>query len=380
MLWLPMTKQAQEKQAAVAVWSVDGIGVVTYRKIAVFLAHNALSWSDFWLQFARIIPQLHINENIAESCKKFKNEHSYAEYSELLQEKQIEPIMEDDLRYPPLLCELGVRPPVLFARGSVPVTIRCPVAVVGTRRMTSYGQMATDKITSELVAGGATIVSGFMYGVDTQAHKTALAAGGSTVGILGFGFDTLYPRSNQRLFQEMLAHGGWFFTEYAPHVVPKPGNFLARNRLVAGMSLGVVVVEAGVRSGTHSTASFAGDEGRDVFAVPGPITNPYSEGTKALITEGAQLITSGWEVLDEVGFSAGCSNVQPAETSVSSPTPLAAQVFAYLKQEPATASRLATRLGVAVSEVQEVVTLLELQGAVIRRGSQLIAQYKICQT
>jgi DNA processing protein len=388
-----MQEEKLEKMAMVAVWAVDGIGCVAYRKIAYFLEQRQLQWSDFWHQHVAILRELSLSENTVESCKKFISEYSYTEYHELLLEKHIRAVLDREPEYPALLCETESRPPVLFVRGNALSAVACPIAVVGTRSMTSYGEMATKKIVSELVYGGASIVSGFMYGIDALAHSTAVHHAGHTVGVLGYGFDTLYPRTQEHLYREVLDAGGCFITEYAPHVTPKPGNFPARNRLVAGMSLGVVVVEAGIKSGSHITARIAGEEGRDVFAVPGSLTNPYSEGTKVLIQQGALLVTSGQEILREVGclgLGAHIAEGGPVESGIvesgstrrtfgretvtySSPhkTP-SEQIIQELAQAPTTITELSTRLDLPITQLQELVTLLELQGAVVKRGGELL--------
>ncbi len=357
-----------ERAALVAVWAVDGIGVMTYRKLAELLRIENCSWVQLWDEPVPFLRKVGIQEKTIESFKTFEREHTFLEYTSMLQEADIRVLYESDEEYPVLLCEVESRPPVLFARGRKSMTWDCPVAVVGTRRMTSYGEFATEKIVKELVVGGESIVSGFMYGVDAAAHQAAVAAGGPTIAVLGYGFDHLFPRSQQRLFDRVLESGGLFLSEFAPHVAPRAGDLPARNRLVAGMSLGVVVVEAAAESGSHITARLAADEGRDVFAVPGPLTNPYSEGTKNLINDGARLVTSGWDVLRELGVHQSFAPIGEFNHS-SSPVTVQDTILSLLSQSPRTAADLAETLSVPIAVVQQEVTLLEISDRVVIRNS-----------
>lgn len=358
-----------DKQALTAVWAVDGVGVATYRKLAAELERVGASWVDFWGEWKGFLAKMGVSEKTRDSCKNFESEHTFAQFSELLASKDITIIGEWEEQYPALLCEVDSRPPVLFARGNCAVQMSCPVAVVGTRRITSYGELATEKIVKELVLGGVTVVSGFMYGVDSAAHRCAVRAQGATVGVLGYGFDHLYPRTQRRLFEEVLASGGLFVTEFAPHIPPSPGNFPARNRLVAGMSLGVVVVEAAAESGSHITARLAADEGRDVFAVPGPITSPYSEGTKNLLNDGARLVTSGWEVLQEVqGNSTESKNLFQDQEKFPEKNSLRDKIMREISLSPCSIENLAAQIHEPIQHIQQEITLLELENKVSSHG------------
>lgn len=174
------------------------------------------------------------------------------------------------------------------------------VAVVGARNMTAYGEQVTSALAGGLSRCGATIVSGFMYGVDCAAHRAALENNGTTVGVLGYGHDFVYPENQKELMQEWLEQGMTFVSPFAPSVAPRRGNFPARNRVVASMSHAVVVTEAAEKSGSLITASYAAQEGHVVCAVPGPITNPYTRGTRELINQGAALVAGAEEVLLEI--------------------------------------------------------------------------------
>lgn len=204
----------------------------------------------------------------------------------------------DDAEYPPLLRHCDDPPAFLYARGAnVDWQDATVIAVVGARNMTAYGKMATETIAHGLAEFGAVIVSGLMYGVDITAHFAALQAHGQTVAVLGYGFDHCYPADQRPVLEEFLRLGGTLLTEYAPWVPPIAGQFPARNTIVAGMSEAVVVPEAAEGSGTMITTQYALDNGRTVFAVPGPIDNPYTAGTRHLLNEGATLVSSADDII-----------------------------------------------------------------------------------
>jgi DNA processing protein len=233
------------------------------------------------------------------SIRSTNRDHIVSLLEKRLERGECRLIVADDEEYPPLLRQSDAAPPVLFARGQGIIwsDYLPAVAVVGTRTMTAYGQFATQQLVSELAVQLVPVVSGLMYGIDTTAHIAAQRAGGRTIAVLGYGFDHCYPEEQRPIVEEVLAKGGLLLTEYPPWQPARRGNFPARNSIVAGMSSAVVVVEAALGSGSLLTAQYALDDNRQVCAVPGPITNPYSEGTKWLINQGATLITSASDLL-----------------------------------------------------------------------------------
>ena len=190
-------------------------------------------------------------------------------------------------------------PPALFARGALNDDDALAVAIVGSRRPTPYGLAVAERLASDLAVRGVTIVSGLARGIDTAAHRGALAAGGRTLAVLGCGLDVVYPLENRALARAIEAQGA-LVSQFAPGVPALPGHFPARNRTLAGLALGVVVVEAADRSGALITAGFAGDLGREVFAVPGRITSPTSAGAHRLIQDGAKLVTCWQDIVSEL--------------------------------------------------------------------------------
>lgn len=344
--------------------SIPGVGRVTFSQILHECTMRGLRGEAAWqalprLGFVRTKPELQ------ESIKQFQARYALADYWQWLQEQQITIIGEGDQRYPSLLREISDRPPVLFVQGKLGAWEQLPVAVVGTRRATGYGRLATDKLVSELVSLGCTIISGFMYGVDVLAQEAAVRANGQTVGVLGFGFNHMYPSSQRRLYQNWLAAGQTFITEFPPDTRPTKGTFPSRNRIVAGLSRGVIVVEAAAQSGSLITANLALEYGREVMAVPGPMYSTYSEGTTALINQGATLVTSGRQVLQAIGE---VPSFIPAGQTESSLSGLQRSVYASLQVTPQTETQLQQALQSPMGQVLTALSMMEVAGWLKKTG------------
>ncbi|MDP3953886.1 MAG: DNA-processing protein DprA [bacterium] len=218
-------------------------------------------------------------------------------------EEKIRKILIGHKDYPQLLKQIHDPPKVLYVRGSIEILNTPAFGVVGTRKISEYGKSATPHIVSDISASGFTIVSGMAHGVDTLAHKTALNVGGLTVAVLGTGVDdkSIYPADNLGLAHRIIESGGAIISEYEPGTEGKPFTFPQRNRIISGMSRGVLVIEADEKSGSLITAKCAIDQNRDVFAVPGSIFSRASKGTNSIIKKGAKLVSSAEDVLEEYG-------------------------------------------------------------------------------
>lgn len=273
-----------------ALYALDGVGTKTYTKALKTLSKYELSEDEFWVNKWGVWSKIPFNKNIEKSIYKFKKEYNQYSYFQKIIEKNIRVVFEEDQEYPFLLKQIDFSPPVLFVKGALLKTTQ-PISIVGTRKITAYGKSLIDYFVPSW-AQNREIVSGFMYGVDVHAQKKALESGGYTIGVLGFGFDYMYPSHQRFLMKEFLAKGASFISPFAPHVAPRPGNFPARNVLIAGMSLGVCVIEAAAKSGSLFTARLAGEMGREVWTVPGSIFSPFSAGVQALLQEGAMLLRS----------------------------------------------------------------------------------------
>lgn len=271
----------------------------------------------------------------------------------------------ESAEYPRLLREIEDPPPVLYAKGTLVEEDEFAVAVVGTRRATAYGRQVTQRLVSTLASSGLTVVSGLARGIDTQAHRAALNAGGRTIAVLGCGIDRVYPPENRKL-AEMIAASGAILTDYPLGTKPEGGNFPPRNRIISGLSLGVVITEAGRRSGARITADYAAEQGRDVFAVPGSILAYSSAGTNDLIQDGAKLVARAEDILEELNLMMVAEQVEARQVLPADDTEAA--VLASLSAEPTHVDDIQQRLQMPVSDVTSALALMELKGLVTQVG------------
>jgi DNA processing protein len=278
-------------------------------------------------------------------------------YRRELAEKAIRWLARSDPRFPSLLRSIHDPPAGLFLRGSGDMQLleRPAVALVGARACSGYGQHVGRMLGRELASAGLVVVSGLARGIDGEAHRGALEAGGVTVAVLGCGVDRDYPAAHAELARR-IADGGLIVSEYAPGVEPAPWRFPARNRIIAGLAEATVVVEARERSGALITADFALEEGREVFACPGEITAALSAGTNALLRLGATPLTKADDVLEVFGLSAA------DEDESAPPEGPAASVLAVLREGPASVDELVRASGLDAGEVAAALAELELAG------------------
>jgi len=272
-----------------------------------------------------------------------------------------------DRAYPEGLKQIFDPPVVLFQKGSLQPEDSVSIAVVGTRSPSSYGAQVTEKLTRELVKVGFTIVSGLARGIDTIAHRTALKADGRTIAVLGSGLDLIYPAENRRLALEIEASGA-VLTEYPFGTKPDASNFPKRNRIISGLTLGTLVVEAGTKSGALITANFATEQGREVFAVPGPITSRRSAGTNHLIKEGARLVQGLDDILQELDLKLrALRKMETTANGATVPKNLSRdeqQLWELLTDEPQHIDVLSQKMGEPSSRVLSLLLTLELKDVV----------------
>ncbi len=271
----------------------------------------------------------------------------------------------DDPGYPPQLRNIHSPPPVLYVKGEIRPEDEWAVAVVGTRRATVYGKEATRVIARDLTRNKVTVVSGLARGIDAQAHRSAIEAGGRTIAVLGCGIDRVYPPEHRKLAQAITERGA-LVTEYPLGTPPESSNFPPRNRIISGLSLGVVIVEAGVKSGALITADFAAEQGRDVFAVPGNIFNRSSRGTNQLIHDGAKPVLSVEDILEELNLS---MISQQAEVRAMVPENETESVLLqYISAEPVHVDEIGRQSGLPIAAVSSTLALMELKGMVRQVG------------
>jgi DNA processing protein len=264
-------------------------------------------------------------------------------------------IIPDKHKFLQGLANIAKVPERLYFRGELPAERISTVAIVGTRKPTAYGREVTYKIAYELAQRGVVIISGLAFGIDSIAHRAALDAGGITIAVLGNGIDTVYPRAHEKLAQEILQKGGALLSEYPQGAATFPSNFLARNRLVSGLADAVVVTEAAARSGSLATVNHALEQGKDVFAVPGNITNPMSAGCNEIIKQGATPLTDPKEVLP--GFVS-------QQISLSSSNP----ILKLMEKGIRDSDELMKQSGMSASDFLQAMTLLEIDGVIRSNG------------
>ncbi|MCO5191974.1 MAG: DNA-processing protein DprA [Anaerolineae bacterium] len=276
--------------------------------------------------------------------------------------------------YPRYLREVPMAPPVLYMRGELLSADEWAIAVVGTRRLTAYGRQVARELTLGLARSGITVISGLARGIDSLAHKTAIEAGGRTIAVLGSGLNQIYPPENRRLAEQIVAGHGALISEYALDTPPDARNFPPRNRIISGLSLGTIVVEAGERSGALITASFALEQNREVFAVPGPVTSKASKGTNRLIQEGAKLVTSIEDVLEELNLTQATQ--QQAVQLFMPESAEEALLLRHLVDEPTHVDELSRQSGLPTALVSSTLTLMEMKGMVQQVGGM---KYVMCR-
>ena len=271
---------------------------------------------------------------------------------------------------PERLAAIPDPPNGLYVRGAADVLGEPGVAIVGSRRATRAGRDFAHALARELAAGGLVVVSGLAYGIDAAAHRGALAAPGRTVAVLGSGLDRVYPQAHERLAREILANDGAVVSEYAPDAGPRKHQFPERNRLISGLTLGVVIVEATTRSGSLITARMAAEQGREVMAVPGPVTSPLAGGCHRLLKSGAALI----EDADDVLFAIGYERVDASSRQPAAPPAELAGVLDCIGPETTTLDRVVGVTGMTPEAASEALVQLELLGFVAaHRGGYIRA-------
>lgn len=284
-------------------------------------------------------------------------------------------VFREEAEYPRLLREISDPPQALFVRGKSRPDEKS-VAIVGSRRETRYGRTQAYQIAKELAENGVTVVSGLARGIDTAAHEGALAGGGRTVAVLGCGIDLVYPEENKELAQRIIDHGGAVITEFSMGAEPLAFRFPIRNRIISGMSAALLLIEGHARSGTMITAGYAAEQGRDVFALPGPVDAPGSAAPLRLLREGAGICTCAQDILVDMGWMA-----RPEEGEKESfPGPrleglsgLRRQIALLLQGEPKRFDELAAEIGVPADALTGELSMMELDGIIEPRAGHAYA-------
>lgn len=340
---------------------VKGIGAARLRVLLDTFGSAEAAWNAP----AGALMGCGLGSKLVENLLKVRAEVSPDAVWERLQQQGIQVLTWEDEAYPRRLKEIDQPPPVLYLRGELLPEDEWAVGIVGTRRITPYGRQVTEEVAGLLARRGITIISGLARGVDAAAHRATLNAGGRTLAVLGSGVDRIYPPEHQRLAEDICRQGA-ILSDYPPGTAPESQNFPPRNRIISGLSLAIVIVEAGERSGALITASFAADQGRDVFAVPGSILAPQSAGTNRLIQNGARPLLDPKDVLEALDLTLSLER-QEARRALPD-DPLEASLYNLLGREPQHVDELCNQSGLPVAQVSAALTLMELKGLVRQVG------------
>lgn len=342
-----------------------GIGPVRFGLLREYFGTAKAAWESS----VSDLRNTGLGERLVLSFETFRREFDIGAYKKKLNELHVTPLTLDDSRYPKRLHEISDAPIVLYVRGTgTKINLEKTIAIVGTRKITPYGTEITKTLASDLSFAGMTIVSGLAYGVDAVAHQSAIDAGGKTIAVLGCGIDIIAPVSNARLYHDIANGHGAIVSEMPLGLRPGKGLFPARNRIISGLSLGVVVTEGADDSGALITARYALDQGREVFAVPGPVTSPYSKGPSKLIKNGAKLVESAQDILEELHMDSMAYAVRSQQkrvsTIASSLTKDEKIIVEYLIDRRASIDELVRATQLTIQVVASTLTSLEIQAIV----------------
>lgn len=340
---------------------VKGIGAVRFRALLDFFGNLEIAWNAP----GEALRSAGLSEKIVENLIKTRRGDDLESTWKKIEKLKIQVLTWDEEAYPRLLKEINQPPPVLYVLGSIKVEDDWAVAVVGTRRVTGYGRQVTEEIGSFLAQNGITVISGLARGVDEIAHQSALRMKGRTLAVLGSGVDIIYPPEHRHLAEQIIANGA-LISDYPPGTQPEGSNFPPRNRIISGLGRATVVVEAGDQSGALITATFAADQGRDVFAVPGNIYSPLSKGTNRLIAQGAQPLLKPQDILEtlqlvRVQQKATARRLLPSDGNEAS-------LLSVIGAEPLNMDEIGAQSGLPIEKVSATLTMMELKGMVRNVG------------
>lgn len=334
-----------------------------YQKILQYFSSIDDFWDSSIEKMKQCWPEPVVNEFVI-----WKKDFREETVEEVLTKEKIECILFSDAHYPPLLRQIYDPPFALFVRGVIPQSILPTIAVVGTRKYTQYGKQITEELIPPLVQAGFTIVSGLALGIDAIAHRSTLESGGTTWAVLGGGVDknTIHPSFHTQLAEKILECSGLLLSEYPPFTHPTNFTFPARNRIIAGLSLGTLVIEAGESSGSLITARSALDNNREVFAVPQNVTSALSIGTNTLLKQGAIVVTEPNDILQVFE-----KELIHATFPVHSFSPLEQSLLSLLSREPIHIDELIQKLHMESSELMSTLTLMEIKGMIKNVGTMM---------
>ena len=344
------------------------------RKLEIFEQWRKTAGSFEAIYFASEpdLTQMGFGLELIIKLREIKKNFDVEKLAQSLRSTAVQTLPYFDPSYPQLLKEIFDAPPVIFYRGKMGHPQEACVAIVGSRKMSAYGLAVMPRIAGPLIDSGVTIVSGMAYGIDTAAHSESLKSGTRTIAVLGSGVDddSVYPRAHLRLAHQILDNSGLIISEQPPGTPGLKQNFIARNRIIAGLSLGVVIVECKTKSGALLTADFAADFNRALYAVPGPIYSALSDGPHKLIQQqGAKLIYRGEDILDDLKISLTQLPITPGKR-ISEPERI---MLECIQEKPSSLNELVNQTKLPIEAVIEIVTALEMDGRIRELGNGLYA-------
>ncbi len=346
-----------------ALHSINGLGPIRLRAVLEYFKDPKLAWEANGEELLKLGIFRNTVNLLVETRRKLEPES----YAEKIADSGIKWVTIFDKSYPKLLAQIYDPPVVIFYRGE-PDWDKKAIGVVGTRKITGYGRVATEQFTRGLVEAGLTIVSGLARGVDAKAHATAVAQQGQTIAVLGGGLNNVFPPENRNLAAKIAEGFGAVISEFPPDYPSLPGNFPARNRIISGLSQGVLVIEAAEDSGSLITARLALEQGREVFAVPGPITSHLSKGPIDLIKAGARAVFSPDEILEELGIN----RIKSLESRVKNERDLSEEerkVLAALENENRHIDEIGRELKFPSPKISALLLKMEISGLVESLGA-----------
>lgn len=365
-------KDLRRDYAWIGLNMIPGLGSARIKKL---LGHFGSPESIFGSVQDELMKVPGIGKESAGRITDFNPEKEVGKELLLAEKKKVKIITLQDEEYPPRLREIFDPPLVLYVRGALLPEDENAVAIVGTRYPSFYGKVVAEDLGKKLSERRVTVVSGMARGIDTASHRGALCGGGRTAAVLGCGVDVCYPPENARIM-DSIAEKGAVVSEFPMGTPPDKGNFPRRNRIISGMSMGVIVVEAAQKSGSLITASLALEQGRDVFAVPGKVDSPKSMGTNGLIKEGAKLVHDVDDVIEELLPGMKFDGWEKAPEGAERLSPDEDMVFSRLSSEPVHVDSLCGDINLPPSKVSSILMMLEVKGLVKQLPGKQFAKNK----
>jgi len=349
-----------EKKYLIALSKIPGVGPITLQKLVKSFGSASAAWQATSEEVA-----LHnFSNNIVSTWPEKDKIHPDQEIAKI-EKLGIIVLTLDDPRYPELLKQIYNPPPLLYLRGNFTGEYPFSLAIVGSRKCTNYGKQIAETIVADLAVQGITIVSGLALGLDALVHEATVKANGTALAVLGSGVDQVFPQTNYQLAEHVMQQGA-LMSEFSVGTPPQPSNFPMRNRIISGLSLGTLVIEAGESSGALITANFALEQNREVFAIPGSIFSKPSKGTNTLIQKGAKLVTCADDILDELNLEITRAQVEARQVIPDSPAE--AQVLSLIERDPLHIDQIVRLSKKPTAEISSLLTMMEIKGKIKNLG------------